>query len=49
MKRLPDFVASELSLIEIPVSRVVRLLVASSWDEDQTTAFGQRRNLSLKT
>ncbi|MDR1133559.1 MAG: hypothetical protein LBL05_05315 [Synergistaceae bacterium] len=40
MKELPDFVASELNLIKIPVSRIARLLRASSWDEDQTTAFG---------
>jgi hypothetical protein len=40
MKELPDFVASELSLMKIPVSRIARLLCVSSWDEDQTTAFG---------
>jgi uncharacterized protein YutE (UPF0331/DUF86 family) len=40
MNELPDFVASELDLIKIPVSRIVRLLGVTSWDEDQTTAFG---------
>jgi uncharacterized protein YutE (UPF0331/DUF86 family) len=40
MKELPDFVASELNLIKIPVSRIARLLREPSWDEDQTTAFG---------
>ncbi|MDR1915466.1 MAG: hypothetical protein LBQ58_02705 [Synergistaceae bacterium] len=40
MKELPDFIASELNLIKIPVSRIARLLLAPSWDEDQTTAFG---------
>jgi uncharacterized protein YutE (UPF0331/DUF86 family) len=40
MNELPDFVASELDLIKMPVSRIVRLLSASSWDEDQITAFG---------
>jgi hypothetical protein len=40
MKGLPDFVASELNLIKIPVSRIARLLSVPSWDEDQTTAFG---------
>ena len=38
--RLPDFVISELDSMEIPVSRIVRLLSIPSWDEDQTTAFG---------
>ena len=37
---LPDFVLSELDLLEIPVNRIVRLLSLTSWDEDQTTAFG---------
>jgi uncharacterized protein YutE (UPF0331/DUF86 family) len=40
MKELPDFVASELNLVKIPVSRIARLLRVPSWDEDQTTAFG---------
>ena len=37
---LPDFIRSELDLIEIPVARIERLLNTPSWDEDQTTAFG---------
>ena len=37
---LPDFVKSELDLIEIPAARIVRLLELSSWDDDQTTASG---------
>ena len=40
MKEFPDFVASELSLIKVPVSRIARLLSVPSWDEDQTTALG---------
>jgi hypothetical protein len=40
MTSLPDFVQSELDLIEIPIGRIVRLLGVPSWDEDQITAFG---------
>jgi hypothetical protein len=29
-----------LNLLKVPVSRITRLLDTSSWDEDQTTAFG---------
>jgi uncharacterized protein YutE (UPF0331/DUF86 family) len=40
MNGLPDFVTSELELLRTPVSRIVRLLSAETWDEDQITAFG---------
>jgi uncharacterized protein YutE (UPF0331/DUF86 family) len=40
MKELPDFISAELKQIEVPISRVVRLLSEPSWDADQTTAFG---------
>jgi hypothetical protein len=40
MRKIPDFIESELAQIEIPVSRIARLLALPSWDEDQTTAFG---------
>jgi hypothetical protein len=40
MKEHPDFVASELNLLKVPVSRITCLLDTPSWDEDQTTVFG---------
>jgi uncharacterized protein YutE (UPF0331/DUF86 family) len=40
MKEFPDFVASELDSLAIPLSRIVRLLAVPTWDEDQMTAFG---------
>ena len=40
MTELPDFVALELELLQVPLSRIVCLLELSSWNEDQKTAFG---------
>jgi hypothetical protein len=35
MKKLADFVAWELNLVKIPVSRIARLLCVPSWDGDR--------------
>ena len=40
MIELPDFVALELELLQVPLSRIVCLLELPSWNEDQKTAFG---------